>query len=649
VGRQAKTINDLRELALMDPQSQYNAAYTPDSVQRMNKDRSAYWDTKPVGSDFEVAGGVLSRTGENAATFKDASGQTYQMNRNESFADTAKNIPAFAKEWEKAYGYKALGSEDQRNMGILADRAAKGEDVRVANSDDPFILSGGVFAQPAGLAAGGLTPNGFVLPADVVSHAGNGSSEAGLKLLAEKYGAEPIKGEGDGMSDSIRTTIGGKQEARVANDEAFISPEMVKRIGGGDAKKGAKKLYAMMDELRKERTGTKKQGKQIDPEKFMPGGSVDRYVTGGTTTTPARTTPASATGSESSLSNWAGDYVTDMMGRGRALAQKPYEAYTGPLTAGTSALQQKAFDMASGVGGSSVSNALKGLGSYSPSGGGGASATNVSSKYVAPEAYKPGEFSTETFGKEHAQKYMDPFLQSALEPQLAEARRQAEIMRMNNAGRMTRAGSFGGSRQAVLEAEGDRNLMDKQNQMLSSGYSTAYDKAMQQFNADQLRALDVQKAREQAGQFGYGQTSDQARIAAELGLRADTSNQSANLTAAQINSAAATAADANRLQALLGMGNLGLNQINQMATLGGMQRGIESEGIAADRAQFEEARTNPYRMLQFEQSLLSGMPLQSQSYNMPGTSNLQQFGQGATTVKQGLDVLTGRTAAAKKE
>ena len=614
VGRQAKGLNDLRELAFMDPQSQYNAAYTPDSVQRMNKDRAAYWDTKPVGSEFEVAGGVLSRTGDNAATFKDASGQTYQMNRNESFANTAKNIPAFAKAWEENYGYKALAK-------------------------------GGI--------AGGLEPNGFVLPADVVSHAGNGSSEAGLKLLAEKYGAEPIKGEGDGMSDSIPTTIGGKQEARVANDEAFISPEMVKRIGGGDAKKGAKKLYAMMDELREERTGTKKQGKQIDPEKFMPGGSVDKYVGGGTTTPVAtapatRTSPVSATGTESSLSNWAGDYVTDMMGRGRALAQSPYQAYTGPLTAGTSSLQQRAFDMALGTAPSGLNTAFDKLSSYSPSGGGGASATNVSSKYVAPDAYKPGEFSTGTFGNEQAQQYMNPYLQSALEPQMAEARRQADIMRIADAGRLTKAGAFGGSRQAIMESEGNRNLMDKQNQMLTSGYSTAYDKAMQQFNADQMRQLDVQRAREQAGQFGYGQSSDQAKTAAMLGLQADTANQSAGLTAAQINSAAATAADANRLQALLGMGNLGINQINQLATLGGTQRGIESEGIAADRAQFEEARMNPYKMLQFEQSLLSGMPVSAQSYNMPGISGLQQFSQGATTVQQLMDILSGKTAATKK-
>ena len=516
-------------------------------------------------------------------------------------------------------------------------------------------------AVPAKLAkggiAGGLKPKGFVLPADVVSHAGNGSSEAGLKLLAEKYGAEPIKGEGDGMSDSIPTTIGGTQEARVANDEAFISPEMVERIGDGDAKKGAKKLYAMMDSIRKERTGTKKQGKQIDPEKFMPGGSVDKYVDGGTTTTrptvPATpttpTTPTSPTGSESSLSNWAGEYVTDLMGRGSALAQTPYQAYTGPLTAGASGLQQQAFNMASGATPSGLTSAMSGLADFKPTNTGGASATNVSSTYSAPGAYRPTDFSTGTFGAEQAQQYMNPYLQSALEPQMAEARRQADISRIADAGRMAKAGAFGGGRQAIMESEGRRNLMTKQNEMLTSGYNTAFDKAAQQFNVDQARGLEVQRAREQAGQFGYGQTADQAKTAADLALRAGTANQSAGLTAAQINSAAQTAADANRLQALTGQGNLGIAQLNQLSSLGATQRGIESEGIAADKKQFEEARLNPFNMLQFEQSLLSGMPLTAQSYNMPSQSDLQQFASGAVSLQDLLRILSGTAPAAPKQ
>jgi len=120
-------------------------------------------------------------------------------------------------------------------------------------------------AQPvrAAAAGGGLKDGGFVVPADVVSHLGNGSTDAGLAALQKRHGARPIRGAGDGMSDSIKTTIDGKHPARVADGEAYIPPEQVKRNGG------AKKFYAMMDKVRKERTGTKKQGKQINPNKYM--------------------------------------------------------------------------------------------------------------------------------------------------------------------------------------------------------------------------------------------------------------------------------------------------------------------------------------------------------------------------------------------
>jgi hypothetical protein len=110
---------------------------------------------------------------------------------------------------------------------------------------------------------GGLKDGGFVIPADVVSHLGNGSTDAGLKHLSNRMNAVPIRGAGDGMSDSIRTTIEGKQPARVADGEAYIPPATVKQKGG------AKNLYAMLDKVRKSRTGTTKQGKQINPNKYM--------------------------------------------------------------------------------------------------------------------------------------------------------------------------------------------------------------------------------------------------------------------------------------------------------------------------------------------------------------------------------------------
>jgi hypothetical protein len=78
--------------------------------------------------------------------------------------------------------------------------------------------------------------------------------------------------------------------------------------------------------------------------------------------------------------------------------------------------------------------------------------------------------------------------------------------------------------------------------------------------------------------------------------------------------------------------NLGLAQLQEQAQLGNTQRGIESEGVAADKAAFEQARDNPYKMLQFQQSLLNGLPISATNYTQPGTSDLANIAGGFSTV-----------------
>jgi hypothetical protein len=79
-----------------------------------------------------------------------------------------------------------------------------------------------------------------------------------------------LDGEGDGMSDSIPATIEGKQPARLADGEFVIPADVVSHIGNGSSKAGSKQLYAMLDRIRKARTGHTKQGKEIKPHKYMP-------------------------------------------------------------------------------------------------------------------------------------------------------------------------------------------------------------------------------------------------------------------------------------------------------------------------------------------------------------------------------------------
>ena len=98
----------------------------------------------------------------------------------------------------------------------------------------------------------------------------NGLFGGGMPSYAAGGTPRFLSGGGDGMSDSIPATIGGTQEARLADGEFVIPADVVSHLGNGSSKAGAKQLYSMMDRVRKARTGNEKQGRQINPKKLMP-------------------------------------------------------------------------------------------------------------------------------------------------------------------------------------------------------------------------------------------------------------------------------------------------------------------------------------------------------------------------------------------
>jgi hypothetical protein len=401
-----------------------------------------------------------------------------------------------------------------------------------------------------------------------------------------------LQGETDGMADKLPARIGRNQPAALSHGEFVIPADVVSHMGNGNSDAGAKKLYQMMDKIRMARTGNKKQGKKINPDKFMPGGLAQAYASGGevqkfTTggTAADKNYAAGIQGIESNLSNWAGPYVTNMLGQGQALANMPYQAYMGQLTAGESPLQTGAFNTAANL--------------QTPSSIGTA-ATTAGNIATAAQGLKYTP-TTSSFDTAQMQNYMNPYLKGALEPQLEEARRQSQITQTQNAGKMTQAGAFGGGRQAILDAETQRNLASTQANITGQGYSTAYDKAMAQFNADQQRKM--QEAQYGAGYGLQGLQTGLQAAQAQGGLGATQSST-------------------------------GLANLSQQLAAGAQQRGIESEGIAADKAQFEEARANPYKMVQYQQSLLQGLPLAAQSYQGIDPSTLTKAAQGATSVNQ---------------
>lgn len=392
-----------------------------------------------------------------------------------------------------------------------------------------------------------------------------GMAHGGIAALAK--GGRYLGGSTDGMADEIDTTIDDKQPAKLSHGEFVIPADVVSHLGNGNSEAGAKKLYQMMAKVRKARTGNEKQGKQINPDKFMPGGLAAAYAAGGAVKTfqtgGAATTTSGAAGvpldtsRTSTLSPWVGDYVTNALGQGAAAAAQPYQAYQGPLTAGPSNLQQQAFAGAS---------------------------------EIAQTGYTPTQFNTGTFNTQAVQQYMNPYLEAALQPQLAELNRQAQIRRMEDAARLTRAGAFGGGRQAVMEAEGGRNLMDAQSKLLGQGYATAYDKAMGQFNAQQQREMEAQKATEASRQYGS---------------------------------------------------EFGLKSLDYLGKLGGTQRDIEAEGLAADKAQFEAERDYAYKMPQYQLNLLQGLPIgaQTSSTDTSGMAGLQSNIAGLASLYKTLSAL----------
>lgn len=92
----------------------------------------------------------------------------------------------------------------------------------------------------------------------------------GITELASGGQGRYLGGATDGMADKIPARIDGNQEARLSHGEFVIPADVVSHLGNGNSEAGATRLYSMMDRLRKARTGTTKQGKQINPDKFLP-------------------------------------------------------------------------------------------------------------------------------------------------------------------------------------------------------------------------------------------------------------------------------------------------------------------------------------------------------------------------------------------
>lgn len=186
---------------------------------------------------------------------------------------------------------------------------------------------------------------------------------------------------------------------------------------------------------------------------------------------------------------------------------------------------------------------------------------------------------------------MNPYLQYALAPQLAEANRQYDITGTQQAGKATQAGAFGGSRDAIMAAENERNRNMGLQSIIGQGYNTAFTNAQQQYNQNLQNQL-----------AGFGMAGNAANTLGQLG------------------------------QTQFGQQQGAINTQNQIGT----QQQQQQQNILNQQYQdFLAQKQNPYNQLSYMQSMLSGLPLQSTVQNVYSNPSLLSQVAGLGTAAAG--------------
>jgi hypothetical protein len=193
--------------------------------------------------------------------------------KGEMYTDDSADDPNSYYTWLKSKKEKFAGGGITYNAD---SQTYSGSPAAPQESGNPFInaapqllrMLGGQFSAPNESSSGQYSydPKGQSYTKKMAG--------GGMASLPNEYaaGGKLLQGPGDGMSDSIPAVIKGPrpQRAALAQGEFVIPADVVSHLGNGSTDAGSKRLYAMMDKIRHARTGTKKQGKQINPNHFLP-------------------------------------------------------------------------------------------------------------------------------------------------------------------------------------------------------------------------------------------------------------------------------------------------------------------------------------------------------------------------------------------
>ena len=294
------------------------------------------------------------------------------------------------------------------------------------------------------------------------------------------------------------------------------------------------------------------------------------------------------------LPAWLKTYAEEGLKTASELSKEPYQPFEGDRIAGFSPMQIQSQEAAAKMVPSEGTQAAMGTTGQVAGRGLGAS-------------YDTGQFQGGQFGGAEAQQYMNPYMQNVVDIQQREAQRAADIAGTQRGAQAVQSGAFGGSRQAIMEAEAARNLATQKGDIQAQGSNLAFQQAQQQFNADQARRMQAAQQGEQSRQFGAG-----------VGMQG---LQTALSAAGQYGTLAGQefqqGMDVNRLQ----------------NAYGSQQQALRQQGLTQSYEDFQRQQQDPYNKLSFMSSMVRGVP--GMTTNTVGTTPNPSFLQTAGSLATG--------------
>ena len=243
----------------------------PKPIQTTSSDQ-AYWDA--IGIDPNSLSSMPAMETDPLADIIPVTQQPTLAELSKSLTSTPTSTPVASVKVPSStgggfnFGNAALVGGAALGLGALASDSSSPAAQAAAYRQQILNWNARPVEAPIDGAAQGqamLDPR-FAAQGGLMSLAGGGLSSLG----GYSDGGRLLKGPGDGMSDNIPASISNKQPARLADGEFVIPADVVSHLGNGSTDAGAKVLYKMMDQVRRARTGNPKQGKQIKPQKFIP-------------------------------------------------------------------------------------------------------------------------------------------------------------------------------------------------------------------------------------------------------------------------------------------------------------------------------------------------------------------------------------------